>query len=50
MAAHSVITVDLNSLKDTARDRVHLLPASVESDGSARVGQYFSPAIRHRDG
>ncbi|XP_060711605.1 ribonuclease H2 subunit C [Hemiscyllium ocellatum] len=50
MAVSSVITVDLNSLKDPARDRVHLLPARVESDGSASVGQYFSPAIRHRDG
>ncbi|XP_059497462.1 ribonuclease H2 subunit C [Stegostoma tigrinum] len=50
MAADSVITVDLSSLKFSARDQLHLLPVAIESDGSAKVEQYFSPAVRHRDG
>ncbi|XP_032872088.1 ribonuclease H2 subunit C [Amblyraja radiata] len=40
-----VIRVDVRALRELPRDRVHLLPVSIESDGQASVDQYFTPAI-----
>ncbi|XP_069500920.1 ribonuclease H2 subunit C isoform X2 [Ambystoma mexicanum] len=43
---HSVIKVDISSLREASLDPVHLLPCEIEHDGSANVDNYFSPAIR----
>ncbi|XP_067877989.1 LOW QUALITY PROTEIN: ribonuclease H2 subunit C [Heterodontus francisci] len=46
----TVIKVDLRSLKEAPRERLHLLPAEIKTDGDANVDQYFIPAVRERDG
>uniref|UniRef100_UPI00398F11B3 ribonuclease H2 subunit C n=1 Tax=Pristiophorus japonicus TaxID=55135 RepID=UPI00398F11B3 len=45
----AVIKVDLVDLNDAPRDRIHLIPAEIQSHGEAKVDQYFTPAIREGD-
>ncbi|XP_072102173.1 ribonuclease H2 subunit C [Mobula birostris] len=47
---NSAVRVEARALEAVPRDRVHLLPVTIESDGNARVDQYFTPAVRERNG
>ncbi|CAH2324985.1 ribonuclease H2 subunit C [Pelobates cultripes] len=45
-SAASCIRVDLSSLPKAGPETVHLLPCEIQSEGAARVSEYFSPAVR----
>ncbi|XP_051900907.1 ribonuclease H2 subunit C [Pristis pectinata] len=49
-SGNSTVRVEAGMLRGAPRDRVHLLPVDIESDGNARVDQYFTPAVQERDG
>uniref|UniRef100_V9LH85 Ribonuclease H2 subunit C-like protein n=1 Tax=Callorhinchus milii TaxID=7868 RepID=V9LH85_CALMI len=43
------VRVDLSSLSNAPKEKLHLLPVRIECDGAAKVSQYFTPSIRRED-
>ncbi|XP_075692998.1 ribonuclease H2 subunit C [Rhinoderma darwinii] len=42
--------LELGGLRSPAREPLHLLPCQIQSQGTAKVGEYFSPAVREEPG
>ncbi|XP_069750257.1 ribonuclease H2 subunit C isoform X2 [Narcine bancroftii] len=49
-SSSSAVRLEVGTMDEAPRDRVHLLPVDIESNGSANVDQYFTPAVQEHKG